>query len=364
MHWTMIWTIYLKDLRDAIRDARVLVAILAPLGVGIFYSFAFDNDDDLTTTSATVVYAAMDQSSFLDALNDAVGNAVRLTFRQVGSAEEVEQAVNAQDADVGFVVPAGFDAAVQAGQHPTLQVFLPSDPSIGGRYVAASAEPATRLLAGQQPPATVAVLIPPESAADESIFEQLGIRTYMVLAAVMLLVSMVAMLVVPVVLAEEVEKKTLDALVLIASYADVIIAKAMVGLSYTAIAVGIQLAVTHLEIDNIVGFGAALLLLSVALLGIGLFLAGFFKSANQLNTWSGFFLIPIITPVFLVGAPLGRVVETILLFLPTSQGMRLIVNAVTGDQIFGNVWLSYLVILAWSALAYLLLAQQLSRRRA
>src|SRR3712207_7907163 len=35
-------------------------------------------------------------------------------------------------------------------------------------------------------------------------------------------------------------------------------------------------------------------------------LGGLFRSANQLNTWSGFLLLPVITPVFLVGLPVPR----------------------------------------------------------
>jgi hypothetical protein len=44
--------------------------------------------------------------------------------------------------------------------------------------------------------------------------------------------------------------------------------------------------------------------------------------------------------------------------------MKLAVNAATGETVFGDPWLSYLVIAAWGVVAYLLLAWQLNRRQA
>lgn len=359
----MIRTIFVKDLRDAIRDARVLVAILVPLGIGVFYSFAFD-DGDLTTPTATVIYATGDETTLPDALRDAIGGVVRLDLRQVASSAEIEQAVRDDDADVGFVVPAGFDAAVQNGARPALQVSLPNDPSLGAQYVAGAFEPAVRAMAGQTFPVDIQLSTAVESPEGESAFERLGLRTYMVLVSILFLVAMIAMLVVPVILAEEAEKKTLDALVLVASYADVIAGKALVGVAYIAIAVAIMLGSTTLSIANAPMFAAAILATGVTLIGLGLVMAGFFRSANQLNTWSGVFLTPVIGPAFLVGAPLGDVAEVILLALPTSQAMRLIGDAALGESIFGGAWLSYLVIAAWGLAAYAAVSWQLARRQA
>ncbi len=53
-----IGAIFRKDLRDAVRDARVLVAILVPLGVGVLYSFMFQSTP--TVPTVTVAYAAPD----------------------------------------------------------------------------------------------------------------------------------------------------------------------------------------------------------------------------------------------------------------------------------------------------------------
>ena len=363
MHFSMVRTIFTKDLRDAIRDARVLVAILVPLGIGIFYSFIFD-DGDPTTPTATVVYAAADQTVLPDALRNAIGDVVRVELRQVGSAAEVEAEVRGEDADVGFVVPAGFDAALGAGERPALTVSLPDDPMIGAQYVAGAFEPAVRSMAGQEFPVDIQQSTAVQAVEDESVFERLGLRTYMILVSILFLTAMIAMLVVPVILAEEAEKKTLDALVLVASYADVIVGKALVGVAYIAVSVGIMLALTTLSIAEIPMFIAAIFVTAVTLIGLGLIMAGFFKNANQLNTWSGVFLIPVIGPAFVVGAEFGGVTDAVLLALPSSQAMRLITDAASGESIFGGSWLSFLVIAAWGAVAYAVVSWQLSRRQA
>ncbi len=363
MHLAMVRTIFLKDLRDAIRDARVLVAILVPLGIGIFYSFVFD-DGDPTTPTADVVYAAADETALPDALRDAVGGVVRIDLRQLASAAEVEAEVQDADADVGFVVPAGFDAALTNGERPVLRVSLPGDPTLGGQYVAGAFESAVRVLAGQEFPVEIQLSTAVQPLEDESIFERLGLRTYMILISLLFLIAMIAMLVVPVILAEEAEKKTLDALVLVASYADVIVGKALVGVAYIAVSVAIMLGLTTLSIADVPMFVAAVLVSGVTLIGLGLIMAGFFKNANQLNTWSGVFLIPVLAPAFVVGADPGGVVNAVLLALPSSQAMRLLTDAASGESIFGGAWLSFLVIAAWGAAAYAVVSWQLSRRRA
>jgi ABC-2 type transport system permease protein len=363
MNWQRIRTIFTKDLRDAIRDGRVLVAIVVPIGLGVFYGLAID-DDDLTRESVEAAYAVAGQSTLPDVLQAITAADVDLSLQRLDSAAAVEALVRDGEVDIGFAVPAGFDEAARAGEQPPLAVYLPSESSFGTRYVAAALEPAARVVAGQQPPARIETSSPLRADADESVVERLGPRSYMVLGSVMLLVVMIAMLVVPVVLAEEAEKKTLDALVLIASYSEVIAAKALFGIAYIVLALAVQLAVTRLGIDDRAGFAATLTLLSVTVIGFGLLIGSIFKNANQLNTWGGFLLVPVLLPVFIVGTPVPDTIETLLQFFPTSAGMRLAVNSVAGEAIFADAWLSYLVIAAWGVVAYLVVAWQLNRRQA
>ncbi len=362
MHPRMIRTIFLKDVRDAIRDARVLVAILVPLGLAIFYGAILD--DQTARPSARVIFSAAEPTDLDEALVSTVGGAVQLDLQSAPDVTTLRRLVGQEEADVGIIVPPGFDEAVRRGEQPALDVIVAPDVMVGGQYVAGSIGSAVERLAGRGPVADVRVVAEQPPPGQVSLLDQLGLRRYSLLTTLVLLVVMIAMLAVPVILAEETEKRTLDALVMIASYLDVVLAKAMVGLVYVAIAVAIQLGLTRLVPADIGLFVAALAALSVTLIGFGLVLGGLFKNANQINTWSGFLLMPIVVPVFLVGLPVPGWTDLLLALFPTSQGTQLAVNGLIGEAVFPDAWLSFLVILAWGGIAYAMVLRQLARREA
>jgi ABC-2 type transport system permease protein len=357
----MIWTIFRKDLWDAIRDARVLVAILVPLGIGVFYNFAFKDETPKPTVDVT--YSVAGQTALIDTLQKTVGDGVKIKLKKVDDAAAVQHRVEAGDADLGLIVPADFDAAVTAGQQPTLRVLTSDDLGVGGQFVAGAIEPTLRQMAGQQPPADVQFAVTKPIPGDEDFFDRIGLRTWAVLVAGVMMIAMIAMLAVPTILAEEVERKTLDALVMIASYADVITAKALVGLVYVAVMVPVLLVITHLSPDQPVLFAAGVAALALSLLGFGLLLGGLFRSANQLNTWGGILLTPLIAPAFMIGLPIPHVLETIASLIPTGAAMKVLINGMTGDEIFSRIWTPFLVMIAWGLVAYALLLWDLSHRR-
>ncbi|HEY7033569.1 MAG TPA: ABC transporter permease [Thermomicrobiales bacterium] len=362
MHRRHIRTIFNKDLRDAIRDARVLVAIFVPFGIGIFYNLTFH--DETPKPKATVVYTSADQTQLPQAIAAVINEAIDLTFQQVETSAEVQQIVAEDNANLGLVIPAGFDAAVAQGEHPTLGVYRPPGSDFAGDYVTAAIEPALRMLAGQQAPAAIEVAPVPLTTAGRSVIDVLGVRVWAVYAAIVMMISMIAMLAVPVILAEEAEKRTLDALVLIASYAEVIAAKALVGAFYVAVMVPLLLAITKLKPAEPLLFALTTALLSATLIGFGLLLAGFFKNANQLNTWSGVILLPVVAPAFSVGLPTPPLIEHLASLFPTGAGTKLLLDSASTESLFSGTALSFLVIIVWGVVAYALLYWQLSRRQA
>jgi hypothetical protein len=363
MHPRMILTICRKDLFDAVRDMRVLMAIVMPLGIGIFYNVIFQNLD--RRPSATVAIYAASPTGLPAATRALLGEVADVRFSEVGGAEEVRRLVREKDADLGLVVPPDFDAQLKAGMRPTLTLVRRDesfDTNVGANLVARSLERIVQQLAGQQPPAVIAAdLI---ETGQPAVFERLGLTRYFVLASVVMLVGFIAMLALPTILAEETEKKTLDALVMVASYLDVIAAKALVGVVYTAVAVPLLLLLTRQRPADPALFAGAVALFSVTLIGFGLLLGGLFRNANQVNTWSGLFLLPVIGPAFAVGYPLPAAVGAALAVLPTSHAAQLAINGMSGEAIFGRPWLSALVLVAWGVVAYGLLLWRLSRREA
>lgn len=356
----LIWTIFRKDVVDAIRDGRVLVALLVPLGLGVFYNAVFD--DDIARPSASAAFSSQEATRLPDLLREIAGDRVKLDLRQVEDEAAVRALVADEEVDLGVIVPAGFDRTVIAGETPTLPVLLPDSTSFGTTYLQAVLVDAVRRLAGFEEPARFETIQVAPLDDDQLVFDEIGTGPYFVVTSTIFLVVMIAMFVVPIILTEEVERKTLDALVMIASYADVIVAKALVGLVYTVVAVVLMIVVTRLDLAEPVAFAGAVVLLSLALTGFGLLLGGLFRSANQLNTWGSVILLPVAAPAFAVGLPVPDGFQSLLDALPTGQATKLALNAHAGRSVFDTGWLAYAVLLAWALAAYLLLLWRLSRR--
>ena len=363
MHPGMILTIFKKDVRDAIRDSRVIAALLIPIGIGIFYGYTFD-DDEFTPPPVEVAYFAEGSSELPALLEEATSGAVALELAEMADAAAVRERIDSEEAGIGLVIPAGFDERVAAGESPPLEITVREEPGSSVNYVVAALEQSLRRMAGRAPPATIQMDVISSEEDDVSIFEDLGPRQYFVLAAIIMLIGMNSMLVVPLILAEEAEKKTLDALVMVASYVDVVIAKALVGLFYVGLSTMLLLVLTGLSISEPLLFAAVVALFATSLIGIGLLIGSMFTNANQVNTWAGFFLLPVIAPAFMVGFPFPDAVDTVLSVLSTSQAMRVMINAASGQTLFPDMWLSFAVLLVWTVVTFGLLWLRLSRREA
>jgi ABC-2 type transport system permease protein len=354
--------IYRKDLRDAMRDSRLIIALLMPLLIGLLYSFMFKDD---TKPTAKLGVVASTSSQLPAALQAATKAALQLKVQSFADQAALAQQVRDKKVDVGLIIPSGFDQALKGGSPPTLTVILPASPSFGGDYVAAMLDRVTQSLAGQAPAATIArEVLPAAAGSSDSAFIALGARKVFVLVAVILMLAMIAVYALPAVLTEETEKRTVEALTMIASDAEVIVAKALFGLTYCVISVPLMLAITRVVPENVALFVVDIVLTSVALVGLGLLLGGLMRTQTQLNTWSTVALIPLMAPAIVIQLPLPGWAEAIVSVLPTAQTMRLGVNALAGRQLFGAEWLSVAIILGWAVAAYGLVWWRLSRQEA
>jgi hypothetical protein len=359
MRLPIVLAIFRKDAVDALRDSRVLVSLLMPIVLAVLYNSIFAEE---RTFQARIYYAGPETSALVRSLQDRAGSDVDLTLTHVGSEAEIRDAVLHRQAEAGFVLPADVDDAVRSGRSPTILVIQPTVPSAASAFMVNGLESGARALAAQRAPAVIRPENVAVGSADQGVVGQIGPRRYFVLATVVMMIAMIAFLAVPIILTEEAERKTLDALLLVASYGEVILAKALVGVAYTVVAVAVMLGLTRLRPDDMLVFVAGTGLLTIALIGVGLLLGGWFRSANQVYTWSSFFLLPAIGPAFAVGLPVPDAVDAILRVLPTSQAMRPITNGLVGKDLFGEVWLSYLVVALWAVGAYGALAWRLARR--
>lgn len=354
--------LFRKDIVDGLRESRVLVSLLTPIVLALLYNVMFPENK---VFEAKVAYAGPESSAIVQMLRTRAeaGDAVDLKLRHVGTIDDARQLVRDKTVDVAFVLPDGIDAAIAAGTSPRISLIAPDGGNSASSFVESSIDIAARALASQRPPAQLAVEnVGTGASPDQGAMAEIGPRRYFVLATVVMMLGMIAVLAVPIMLSEETEKKTLDALLLVGSYAEVIVAKALVGIAYVGVSVTVMLALTRLRPVDIPTFVAGTLVLAITLIGVGLLVGGMFKSAQQVYTWSSFLLIPVIGPAFAAGLPVPDVVDVVLRLLPTSQGMRIMTNGFAGEALFADTWLAFVVTAAWGVVAYAILAWRLSRR--
>ena len=360
MNGARVLAIYRKDLRDASRDTRLIVALAMPLLLGLLYSFMFQDETRPSVKLGVVSSAA---TTLPDTVKAATEQAIVLTVVPFSDEAALTQQVKDQEIDIGIVVPAGFDRDLAAGRSPTLTVIVPATPTYGGDYVVAVLDRVTQALAGQPPAATIErVTLPEQTGTAEAAFATLGARLIFVLIALILMLSMIAVYALPVTITEETEKRTLEALTLVASHAEVIAAKALFGLTYCVISMPLMLVVTRSAPKDIALFVAAFFVSSVTLVGFGLLLGGLIKTQSQLNTWSSVVIFPLLAPAIIVGLPTPPIVNAIVFLIPTAQTMRLGVNAFAGRQLFAGQWLSFAILIGWAIAAYSLVWWRLSRQ--
>ncbi len=363
MHVKVIAAIALKDLKAATRDGRVGLAFLLPIGIGAFYNLAMPDNPKLT---ATVTIASAERTALPEVLKSVVGTTAQLTFRHVGDAATARSEVNSGKAGVGLVLPTGFDRAVISGGNPTITMLRPPSavPSETATMVA-FVEAAVRQMAGQGKPASIVVQATAPATNDvTSAMNLIGARKYLIIGTLIMLIAMIAIYIIPVLLTEEYEKKTADALLMIGNQVDVVAAKAVVGMAFVVLATAIFTIVTRLSVVNVPLFAASVLALAICLVGFGLLMGGLFRTVAQLNNWSSVPLLLLLVPVFFTAFDLPAIVKTIFEATPSGQAVRLFVDSFTSKPSFTDWPVAIAVMVGWAVVGYGLLIGTLARREA
>src|SRR5712692_2846960 len=225
MRAPIVLAIFRKDALDAVRDSRVLVSLLTPLILAIIYNSVFPEE---RLFEAKIAFVGPENSALVSTVEDRAGQSVSLTLRRVSTDADARRLVVSRSVDAAFVLPADVDDSVRQGRRPTIALIQPASGNRAATFLSATLEAGLRALAGQPPIASVEVELVKTGSTEAGVLGDLGPRRYFVLATVVMMLGMIAVLVVPIVLTEEAEKRTLDALLLVASYGEVILGKALV----------------------------------------------------------------------------------------------------------------------------------------
>jgi ABC-2 type transport system permease protein len=370
MHPRIIRAIARKDALDLLLNKQTLVMLLTPILLALFFLGLTWLIGGKSVTQILVYNP--DHSSGTVGVEQVLKGAIadaHLTY--ASSAEEVTAAFGpdgikkSANYALGLIVPANFEASIQAGRQPELKLYVNGD-SINTQQRQALVGVLTnysRAVVSAAPViVTTATINPPQPGGGLGDF----ISSFYALAA---LVSsfMIGMAIAPTLLIEEKEKKTLHMLMVSpASWSDVIVAKLLVAFAYQILLALIALAITR-------GYtGQVPLVLLFTFLGagfsvaVGALVGGLFKTQGASSAFTGVGSFLYLIPIFFVGSfgamfgggAVGQVVKA----LPTYWLAEGISNAMGTQSSLGTVVLDSSIVVGSTMLLFLLAVWSLRRQ--
>ncbi|MCJ7659438.1 MAG: ABC transporter permease [Anaerolineales bacterium] len=302
------WTIGTKDILDALKNKNTLTNILVMVGmVGFFYWMGilrpFNKYVDV------VVYDMGNTSLAIEAVT--LANGTEYTLREAFSLQEMEQKMAFQN--LGLVLPADFDQSLASNQTPTLSGYIfwvdrKKASGLEAKYSQAFSEiigQPVQVVIGQN------ILIPqadvngmPATVAQQMVYY----------------VFMTAFMLIPFLMLEEKQTRTLDALLISpASPGQVVLGKALAGFFYILVIGGLALAMYSQYIVNWGLALAAFLEYALFAIGLGLAMGSFLKSMKQVGIWIVVLALFLVAPpLFYMESNLKAGIRAVLTWLPSS----------------------------------------------
>ena len=355
MNLGVVAAITRKDVVDAIRNRYLLTALITPLFLAVLFRILLPGPNPRNLL--TVVVHDSGNSAVVAALR----NTPEISVVDAASPDATAGEVEKRKATAGLVVPPNFDADVTANKQPELTVYINN-----GKTVFEQA--AFRRLLDQHLRAMVKrpepirlVWIDVDKQSNEQTGVAAGLAQMLLPLLLIMTLGMIGAMVVPLLLVEEKEKRTLDFLLASpASLREIVAGKALTGVVYTLLIAGVLLIVNRQFVGNWLWTSLTILLGLVFVVAIGLFLGSFLNNTMQVNTWSSSVLLVLLAPSFpSLGLP--AVLDTAMRFVPTyylSQALKLSL----GGGGLSRIWAHLAVMLVCSVIAFSASAWALHRR--
>lgn len=302
MHPRIVLAIARKDLLDVLRNRSTLMALLSPIFISILY---FVLSLALQGSSTTVAVYNPGHSALVSA--STLPANTKWNIIDAPSADAVRTMVdtNAQDTAVGIVLPADTDAVLKRGDRPAVQIYYHAVKftAFQQQVLVATLVGVSQQIAGQQPPIAVTATplrIPDDQKGAATV--DFGKQLQSTFGMIALLVGLISagMLLVPSLLVEEKEKKTLRMILASpASYGDVIAGKLLVGFFYTALLSIVLLTVGRLPVAALPQMALFMVLGGVFFLLVGLTLSAFSKTMTEVNSYGTLVFFLAMVPIML-----------------------------------------------------------------
>jgi ABC-type transport system involved in multi-copper enzyme maturation permease subunit len=302
------WIIGKKDILEALKNKNSRNNLIVMLGMVVFFYYLgilrpFDKGVNV------IVYDEGETSLAIESFTLADG--AEYSFRAAALLQEMEQKMAYQN--LGLVLPAGLDQTLASGGMPLLNGYIfwadrMKMAELETRYTQAFSE-----ILGQ--PVQVVIgqnIIVPQAGAD-------GMQTNVAYLLVFF-IFWTSLLVIPHLMLEEKQARTLDALLTSpASPAQVVLGKALAGFFYILVIGGLAMVLFSPYIVHWSRALVAFLGYALFAVGVGLAVGSFIKSQKQLGLWMVVLvIILVIPPLFYMESNLKPGIRAVLTWFPTS----------------------------------------------
>lgn len=302
------WVVGSKDILDALKNIGSRTNIILMVIMVVFFYWM----SDIRPFDKNVYVAVYDESNIPFTLETVkLSDGTEYQFRQASSFEDMEQKMANQN--LGLVLPRDFNQSLTSGGRLTLNGYVfwadrKKVTELEAKYSQAFTEilnQSVQVRIGDH------IILPP---ADSN-----GRQTNVTYLMVYFIFT-TALLLIPHLMLEEKQTKTLEALMTSpASPGQIVMGKAIAGLFYILVVGGLALVLFSLYVVN---WGLALTaFLGYALLaiGLGLLVGSFIKSMKQLGSWMLVLMLCLAVPPLFQTAPnLKAGIRLILSWVPTS----------------------------------------------
>jgi ABC-type transport system involved in multi-copper enzyme maturation permease subunit len=302
------WIIGTKDILDALKNKSSRNNILIMVGMVVFFYWMgglrpFDKD------ISVVVYDEGHTSLAIDKVT--LGSGATYSFQAASSLPEMETKMANQN--LGLVLPADLDQTLASGTTPTLDGYIFWVDRMKVAELEAKYSQAFSEILGQP----VKIVIGPNIVIPQV---NVGGGQSTVTYLMVYFVFTTALLLIPHLMLEEKQTKTLEALLTSpASPGQVVLGKALAGFFYILIIGGLALALFSLYIVNWALALTAFLGYALFAIGLGLAVGSFIKTMKQSGIWMVvLILFLVIPPLFYMEPNLKAGIRMVLTWFPSS----------------------------------------------
>jgi ABC-2 type transport system permease protein len=293
MNLNIVSAITRKDLVDAIRHRYLLTALVTPLFVALMFRVILPNAN--SRDFFTVVVHNGGGSGLVAQLQETP----RIGVVEASSAEAVPKEVETRKAIGGLVIPTNFDSDMAAGKQPQLTVYINNDKNTFEQAALRRLlDQAVRSFAKQPDPASF-VWVDIDKEKNDPISGGTSLEQMLLPLLLILTFGMTGAFVVPLLIVEEKEKRTLDFLLSSpASLSEIVAGKALTGVVYTLLIAGVLLGINRAFIHNWPLTSLTVVVGLLFVVGVGLVVGSVLKNTMQVNTWASLVLIVLLVPSF------------------------------------------------------------------